>query len=399
MALAPDILAGIARRLAEHAGLQLPAWVVEARTTARIAALAITPEAYLDLIESGRGQAELGTLVEAVRVGESSLFRHKPQIAALLDLVVPVLRARGKRSVRVWSAGCASGEEPYTLAIVLAHALPDHAIEIVATDMSAEAIEVAERGEYPIEELEDVPFEWQDAFDIEGDVIRVRPETRRLITFERANLLDVAAPRGCDMVWCRNVLIYFSPEGRKRALDRLLAATLPGGFVFVGYSESLRDIDELEAQRSGDAVVYVRRDGPIDRKTPVPELRRTPQSNPAIDLRNPSGVAARSTSVELAIAVPPSAPVIARAEDVLVLAGTPQAPVLTTQIGERLAIGGLRRLVIDLDPADLLHDDLAPVLRRACAAARAAGIEIALQTTRPGARRWLSRHGLPEDPR
>jgi chemotaxis protein methyltransferase CheR len=380
VALAPDIVTGVARRLAEHAGLQLPAWVVEARAAARIAALALTPEAYLELIESGRGQVELGTLVEAVRVGESSLFRHKPQIAALLDLVVPVLRARGKRSVRVWSAGCASGEEPYTLAIVLAHALPDHAIEILATDMSAEAIEVGERGEYPREELEDVPFEWHDSFDIEGDVIRVRPELRRLVTFERANLLDVAAPRGCDMVWCRNVLIYFSPEGRKRALDRLLGATLPGGFVFVGYSESLRDIDELEAKRSGDAVVYVRRDGPSDRKTPVPELRRAPSSSPAIP-------------------IPPTPPVTARAEDVLVLAGTPQAPVLTTQLGERLGIAGLRRLVIDLDPADLLHDDLAPVLRRACAAARAAGIEIALQTTRPGARRWLSRHGLPEDPR
>ncbi len=380
MPLAPDILAGVARRLAEHAGLQLPAWVVDARTTARIAALALTPDAYLDLIESGRGHAELGTLVETVRVGESSLFRHKPQIAALLDLVVPVLRARARRTVRVWSAGCASGEEPYTLAIVLAHALPDHAIEIHATDMSAEAIEVAERGEYPLEDLEDVPFEWHDAFEVDGDVIRVRPALRRLVTFERANLLDVAAPRGCDMVWCRNVLIYFSPEGRKRALDRLLGATLPGGFVFVGYSESLRDLDELEAQRSGDAVVYVRREGGSDRRTPVPELRRPPQSSPAI-------------------VIPPAAPVTARTEDVLVLAGTPQAPVLTTQIGERLAIGGLRRLVIDLDPADLLHDDLAPVLRRACAAARAAGIEIALQTTRPGARRWLSRHGLAEDPR
>ena len=398
MALAPDILAGVARRLADHAGLQLPTWVVEARTIARIAALGLTPDAYLDLIESARGQAELGTLVEAVRVGESSLFRHKPQIAALLELVVPALRARSKRSVRVWSAGCASGEEPYTLAIVLAHALPDHSIEIHATDMSAEAIEVAERGEYPLEELEDVPFEWHDAFDVDGDVIRVCPALRRLVTFERANLLDGAAPRGCDMVWCRNVLIYFSPEGRKRALDRLLGATLPGGFVFVGYSESLRDLDELEAQRSGDAVVYVRREGGIDRKTPVPELRRTPQSSPAIDLRNPSGVAARSTSVELAV-VSPTPPVASRAENVLVLAGTPQAPVLTTQIGERLAIGGLRRLVIDLDPADLLHDDLAPVLRRACAAARAAGIEIALQTTRPGARRWLSRHGLAEEPR
>ncbi len=377
MALAPDILAGVARRLADHAGLQLPSWVVEARTTARIAALSIAPAAYLELIESGRGQSELGMLVEAVRVGETSLFRHRPQIAALLDLVVPALRSRPKRSIRVWSAGCASGEEAYTLAIVLQGALPDHAIEILGTDLSAEALEVAERGEYPRDELDDVPFEWHDAFEIAGDVIRVRPELRRLVTFERANLLDASAPRGCDLVWCRNVLIYFSPEGRRRALDRLLAATLPGGFVFVGYSESLRDVEELEAQRSGDAVVYVRPEGPPERKTPMP--RRTPTSSAAV-------------------AVPPIAEP-ARTEAVIVLAGTPQAPALTTQIGERLASGGLRRLVIDLDPADLLSDDLAPVLRRACAAARAAGIEIALQTTRPGARRWLSRHGLGEDPR
>ncbi len=380
MGLAPDILAGVTRRLAEHAGLQLPAWVIEARTSARIFALAITPEAYVELIASARGHAELGALVEAVRVGESSLFRHKPQIAALLETVVPQLRARGKRTLKVWSAGCASGEEPYTLAIVLAAALPDHAITVHATDMSAEALAFASRGEFARDALTDVPPEWHAAFEIENDRIRVRPELQRLVTFERANLLDASAPRGCDVVWCRNVLIYFSPEGRKRALERLLGATVHGGFVFVGYSESLRDIDGLEPQRAGDAVFYQRRladdDRLSDRRTPVPQ-RRTPISVPIVELPRPT--------------------VPSRDEDVLVLAGTPEAQVVTLQIGERLAVGGLRRLVIDLDPADLLRDDLAPVLRRACAAARVAGIEIALRTTRPGARRWLSRHGLPED--
>ena len=383
MPLAPDIVAGVARRLAEHAGLQLPAWVVEARTTARIAALEVTPEAYVELIGSGRGQAELGALVETVRVGESSLFRHKPQIAALLEVVVPALRSRSKRSLRVWSAGCASGEEPYTLAIVLARALPEHAITIHATDMSAEALEVAARAEYAREALDDVPAEWQDAFLVEHDRIRVRPEYVRMVELERANLLDAAAPRGCDVVWCRNVLIYFSPQARRRALDRLIGATVPGGFLFVGYSESLRDVDEVEAQRAGDAVVYVRRPDREDtgRRTPIPE-RRASSSSPALEI--PKRIATE----------PPVAPV--RTEDLLVLAGTPEAHVVTQQIGERLALGGLRRLVIDLDPADLLRDDLAPVLRRACAAARVAGVEIALKTTRPGARRWLSRHGLPE---
>ncbi|MBA3462837.1 MAG: protein-glutamate O-methyltransferase CheR [Deltaproteobacteria bacterium] len=437
MGLSPDILAGVARRLAEHAGLQLPSWVVEARTNARIAALDTTPEAYVELIGSLRGQAELGELVEAVRVGESSLFRHKPQIAALLDVVVPALRARGKRTIRVWSAGCASGEEPYTLAIVLSRALPEVAVTVHATDVSAEALELAERGEYPLEALDDVPVEWQDAFNVHGDRIRVRPALQRLVTFERANLIDAAAPKACDVVWCRNVLIYFSVPARRRALDRLIGATVPGGFVFVGYSESLRDISELEPQRTGEVVFYMR---PVDdARTPVPTLdgdtargtgveritqrtplpaagRRTPVPTVASERRTSGGSGPLLTKIpsktrtDPGLAVPakprtrtdPALAGVPRAidaegdEDVIVLAGTPEAQAVTGLIGERLARGGLRRLVIDLDPAELLGDELAPVLRRACAAARAAGIAIALRTTRPGARRWLSRHGLSE---
>jgi hypothetical protein len=122
--IAPDILAGVARRLADHAGLEPPAWVVEARASARIAALGCLPEDYLALIESGRGANELSELIEAVRVGESRLFRHRPQIETLVDVVAPALRARGRRPIKVWSAGCAAGEEPYTLAVVLARELP-----------------------------------------------------------------------------------------------------------------------------------------------------------------------------------------------------------------------------------------------------------------------------------
>ncbi|MBA3501296.1 MAG: protein-glutamate O-methyltransferase CheR, partial [Deltaproteobacteria bacterium] len=256
MRLAADIVAAISRRLAQYAGLEIPSWVVEARAAARIDALEIAPAQYLALIESGRPE-EIDELVEAVRVGETRLFRHRAQIAVLCDDIAPALRAAGKRSIRVWSAGCAGGEEPYTLAIVLSRALPGVQVQIIATDVSADALVAAQTATYRASALPDVPEPWRDAFVVEGDRMRVRPELAQLVKFERANLVDGTTPRGCDIVWCRNVLIYFTPDARKRAVERLVAATNIGGYVFVGYSESLRDFASVEAVRAGEAVYYV----------------------------------------------------------------------------------------------------------------------------------------------
>jgi chemotaxis protein methyltransferase CheR len=368
--LDPDIVAGVARVLAERAGLQLAAWIVEARVEARTDALGILPGQYLELIASVRGVSELEELVEAVRVGESRLFRHRQQIGVLVDVIAPQLRAR--RNVRVWSAGCAAGQEPYTLAVVLAKVLPASSVTIVATDVSAEALALAAQGAYPRSALDDVPEEWRDGFIEDGDLLHVRPELARLVRFERANLIDGPPPLHCDLVWCRNVLIYFTPEARAHAIEKLVQATEPGGFVFVGYSESLRDVVQLEPQRAGENVYYVKRRPSFARAaTPLPIANERPSAP---------------------IAAAPKRPV----EDVLALAGEPDPTAVTAQITERLATGG-NCLVIDLDAAVSLPDELAAVLRRARAAATAAGSELVLRATRTGARRWLSRHQLGGD--
>src|SRR5262245_12413009 len=131
------MVAKISERLAERAGMELPDWIVEARATSRMAILELEAQDYLALITSPRGTGELEELIEAVRVGESWLFRHRAQIRTLVDHVVPALR--GKRAIKVWSAGCSTGEEPYTLAAVLQRSLPACTISIVATDVSASA--------------------------------------------------------------------------------------------------------------------------------------------------------------------------------------------------------------------------------------------------------------------
>jgi chemotaxis protein methyltransferase CheR len=460
VSLAPDIVAGVSRRLAEHAGLELPAWVVEARTTARLAELQIDPSSYLELIATARGAGELAALVEAVRVGESSLFRHLPQISALVDVVVPSLRAKAKRAVRVWSAGCATGEEPYTLAAVLSRALPGVQLTVIATDVSADALDRARDAAYPADELRDVPEEWRDIFVIDGDTLHVHPDIANLVTFEQANLLDAIPPKSCDLVWCRNVLIYFSADARRRVVERLIASLVPGGYLFVGYSETLRDIERLETIRHGDCVFYAKPEKettnpgveafrtppygtplpprtaafaiPLDtgeerehtavgvppppRPTPVP-ARPAGKSSPGIALpptsasksspnlpraskSSPNLPAMPSTSASKSS---PNIPISPRATPLpstivrVALVGQPSPQQLASLVGERLSAPNIERLVIDLDSAEMLSDDLAPVLRRARAAAAAEDVALDLVATKPGTKRWLSRHNLAED--
>ncbi|TMQ03170.1 MAG: hypothetical protein E6J90_45500 [Deltaproteobacteria bacterium] len=404
--LTPETIAAIAERLAEHAGLELPDWVIAARATARMTMIGCSPGEYVALIAGARGAGELAQLIEAVRVGESRLFRHRPQIDVLASVIAPALRARGRRALRVWSAGCAAGEEPYTLAIVLSRALPDCAISILATDVSAEALARARAASYPRAMLEHVPQRYRDCFVDGGESVRVVPEIAALVEFERANLLDGAAPRGCDLVWCRNVLIYFTADARRRAIDRLVGATVPGGLVFVGYSESLRDVPELDGVRAGDTVYYVRRDNaprprpptppvPIAVPAPATERRSAPiamsgDRTPRTE-RRPIAVSEDRTSPPIAFAAEPPA------EDTLALYGHPTAAHVTAEISARLALPGLRSLTIDLDAAELLDSDLARVLHRARAAAATAGIWLAVTATRPGPVRWINRHGLDED--
>jgi chemotaxis protein methyltransferase CheR len=382
VALPADILASLERRLRSHAGLELPAWVVESRARARMALLGVDAEHYVDLVSAPRSD-ELAALVEAVRVGETRFFRHRSQVAALTDVVIPAWRARGERAPRVWSAGCATGEEPYTLALVLAERMPapTFAPSILATDVSAEALAVARRGRYPRAAAAHIPDEWQRGVAIDGDVLRIRREVAQLVSFEEGNLAVAHGRRGFDLIWCRNVLIYFAPEARQEAVDRLVATLEPGGFLFVGYSESLRDVAGLEAVTAGECTIYRKRSAaprPTPTPLPFPPLSPAPAPSPS-----PS----RSPSPS------PSPPPVA---DTVAIRGHADPAAITAAISAALRSPGLRRLTVDLDAADHLGDEVAAVLRRARAAAAAAGIDLVWIAHRAPTQRWLRRHRLAE---
>jgi chemotaxis protein methyltransferase CheR len=215
---------------------------------------------YYRLRYDDQGGAELASLIEALLVHETYLFR---EIGALIDLVdrhiVPIVRA-GRRA-RVWSAACSTGEEPYTLAMLLdARGVLD-AVEIIATDISPVVIELARQGRLGRRALrDDHAVELAARYtEVSAHGITVAPRIRRSVQFSTMNLVDPAAPPlgVFDVILCRNVLIYFRDEQILRVIDRLADQIAPDGVIAVGVSESLlRFGTRLSCEQRGSSFFY-----------------------------------------------------------------------------------------------------------------------------------------------
>jgi chemotaxis protein methyltransferase CheR len=292
-ALSPELLHELAALLKERVGLHirrdsLPA--LRLAVSARFEELApAVPDgaAYLALLRSPDCDDELRRLLPLVTVGKTSFFRDERQFAALAALM-PGLLARprgGGRPAAIWSAGCATGEEPYSIAMTAAEAgaAPAH-VEILATDVNPEAVAAAARGEFDTRRVRDIPADvLARHFDRDGERYHVRASLRRLITAIRPhNLVASAFPRpadgGWDVIFCRNVIIYFDTPTTQQVLERFHDALAPGGYLFLGYSESLfRLFEGFELTEIAGAFVYRRPETATRAFLPVPlRLRPTP---------------------------------------------------------------------------------------------------------------------------
>lgn len=212
------------------------------------------PGHYLARLDAPSGsQDEIRAIVEELTVGETYFFRNPNHFRAVAEKALPdCLAAADGRPLRILSAGCASGEEAYTLAIVLREAIPAseaRAARIVGVDINPAFLERARAGRFPPWSLRATPPEAQRAwFTSEGRHFLIDEEIRAAVTFEERNLIgsdpDFWAPGAFDLIFCRNVLIYFSQEAIRATIARFARALSPGGFLFLGDAENLRGVSQ-----------------------------------------------------------------------------------------------------------------------------------------------------------
>lgn len=236
----------LVRILAEERGLDLRGYkpsTLDRRVRRRMFDIGVDSfSAYLQKVR--QDPAEIGDLLNTVLINVTEFFRDPQAWECLRRDILPRVLGKMKPgdSFRAWSAGCASGEEPFSLAILVADVfgprLDEFDIKIYATDIDEDALNTARKGEYPADRLRKVRPGWREQYFTGQSHLRVNREIRRMVIFGRSNLVSDAPISHCNLVICRNSLIYFDATAQKQVLSRLQYALDPGGVLFLGKAES-----------------------------------------------------------------------------------------------------------------------------------------------------------------
>lgn len=223
---------------------------LESRLKRRLDELGITSGyEYYRVITGPLGRSqELPALLDSLMICETSFFRNLPQFDLLREVVLPEITAKkvksGTRIMRVWSAGCSTGQEPYSAVMTLLETLPDRdswTIRVVASDLSFTALERAQLGVYRADQLKGIdPDSVAKYFRRDNGNFVVSDAVKKRVIFDYHNLKHDNGLRGLDIIFCRNVMIYFDAEEQRRLISRFSNCLVPGGFLFVGHAESLQ---------------------------------------------------------------------------------------------------------------------------------------------------------------
>jgi chemotaxis protein methyltransferase CheR len=228
--------------------------LVKARLNKRLRALGLTGYGqYVERIRQDVGGSEAAAMLDALSTNHTFFFREPQHFEALRRSVVPAMlaRHRGDRRLRLWSAGCSSGEEPYSMAITLKETVADLQrwdVGILATDLSHRVLHAAQEGIYAEDRLRETPSKQvMEHFTCLADRpqrrYRVSDALRKMVHFAHLNLVDPWPMKGLfDVIFCRNVMIYFDKPTQQRLIDRFWGQLAQGGTLFIGHSESLAGV-------------------------------------------------------------------------------------------------------------------------------------------------------------
>ena len=215
------------------------------RIAVRMRARGVTTfEGYAALLD--RDPAEYDILLDTLTINVTKFFRNTEVWKAVEETVVPRLFERRAAQHRIWSAGSASGEEAYTVSILLHEWAERHGrrgelgrFHVVGTDIDRQSLESAQRGEYPELSMQETPADVRERWFSAGPPYRIRDEAKRNVTFVRRDLISEPAPQGQSLIFCRNVVIYFDREIQERLFHGFYEALVPGGFLVLGKVETL----------------------------------------------------------------------------------------------------------------------------------------------------------------
>jgi chemotaxis protein methyltransferase CheR len=227
--------------------------LVTARLTKRLAQLGFSSfQSYCAHLTAPEGKAEIPHLIDLITTNFTHFFREPKHFEYLYDQILPEWSKRmthHRAPIRIWSAGCSTGEEPYSIAILLANYFQNQSPvswQVLATDLSTRVLHHAEQGVYRSSQVRKVKTEWLRQYFRKGidrweGFYRVKPALRSQIQFEHTNLFQPTYPfrPGFHVIFCRNVMIYFNRETQQELFTRLSRLLVPGGFLIVGHSEGL----------------------------------------------------------------------------------------------------------------------------------------------------------------
>ena len=240
---------------------------------------------YYRLLISDQGRQELSKLLEDLTINETSFFRNKAQLDLfhhhILEDILKRKKEAGDFSLRFWSAGCSTGQEPYTIAMLVADALQNHErshvslpliwpkppipapwkIEITASDLNYSVLRAGQEGSYSESQMASVDYSYRlRYFDKVGERYVIKKAVKELVHFDFHNLKTNYLPQHNDVIFCRNVMMYFDEPEQKRLVEKFARCLNPGGYLLVGHAESLRNLSQeftLLYRESGTAYQHV----------------------------------------------------------------------------------------------------------------------------------------------